>query len=410
MPGVTRLAHHLKVIDRGSGGGEQRQRFSLGVESGERGCLAVLPTACTVLTREHNAERRAFAVGEIAAAEFEQPHAGCAALHVAFRRREQAGEQRGAHDLQFLADRVGEGPRPAANRAGLRVGQEAPGDRFIEAARGGGAADTAFEPLRRGRGWFRDTRGARQRGGRDRIDADDANDFLDQIGRAIDIAACGRREDGPVGLDHEAERGEDIALAILRDGKTAEAFGEGRIINDALARHGRRAGMGRFAGGAAAQIEHETRRDLQPLGQERRIDAAFEARACVGGEQQPLSGARNAFGVEIGAFDDDVGGFERHARILAAHDAADIVDARVVGDDGHRLGQGVALAVEREHLFAVLRLARDEAAAELRAVIDVQRAAEIEHHVIGDVDQGRDRALADCQQAAAHPFGRFPIG
>ena len=86
------------------------------------------------------------------------------------------------------------------------------------------------------------------------------------------------------------------------------------------------------------------------------------------------------------------------------------MDVRRVGDHRHRLGKAVGLAVECDDLLARRRLARDEPARELGAVIDVERPPEIEHHVIGDVDQRRDRPLADRGEAAAHPLGRLAIG
>ena len=62
---------------------------------------------------------------------------------------------------------------------------------------------------------------------------------------------------------------------------------------------------------------------------------------------------------EISAFDQHVSGAFRNAGMFAAHDATDIVHHRVIGDDGHAAVQRICLAVEREHLLAVLRLTGD---------------------------------------------------
>src|SRR3546814_2342895 len=46
----------------------------------------------------------------------------------------------------------------------------------------------------------------------------------------------------------------------------------------------------------------------------------------------------------------------------------------------------------------------------LGAIIDMARAAEVEHHIIADVDERRDRPLAHRFQPAAHPLGRGGVG
>ena len=206
MPRRAGIPHHLQILDRRADRGEQSQRLSLGVERVERLCLALLPAARAILAGKHDAERRMLAPGEIAPPDLEQPHARRTALHVALGRREQAGQQRRPHDLQLLADRIGERPGAATDRGRLRVRQEAPGQRLVEPARGGGATRAAFEALLGRGGRLGDARRARQRHGGDRVDPLDADDFLDQIGGAIDVAPRRRRQHGPVALDGEAER------------------------------------------------------------------------------------------------------------------------------------------------------------------------------------------------------------
>src|SRR3546814_13350164 len=76
------------------------------------------------------------------------------------------------------------------------------------------------------------------------------------------------------------------------------------------------------------------------------IDPALEAAARVAGECERLSGQRDALGREIGDFDKNVSRRLAAPAMLAAHDAGDIVDARVVGDPRHRFGQAVGLAVQ----------------------------------------------------------------
>ncbi len=91
--------------------------------------------------------------------------------------------------------------------------------------------------------------------------------------------------------------------------------------------------------------------------------------------------------------------------MFAAHDAADRLDAIVVGDDAHRPASSVyVLAVERQHFLAVPGAAHHEVAGHLRGVEHMQRPAAVESDIVGDVDQRADRAQADGDQALLQPF------
>ena len=153
----------------------------------------------------------------------------------------------------------------------------------------------------------------------------------------------------------------------------------------------------------AADVEDEPGKDVEPVRKECRIDAALEAAACVTGQAELLAGLRDAVGREEGDLEHHVGRSVADARMLAAHDAADVVHLALVGDDRHRRIERVFLLVEREHLLAISRGACDERSVQLGDVVGVCRAADVEHDVIGYVDQRRDRPLACTLQAALHP-------
>jgi hypothetical protein len=148
-------------------------------------------------------------------------------------------------------------------------------------------------------------------------------------------------------------------------------------------------------------IDDQARQDVDRIVEERRVDAAFEPRARIAGQRERLAGLRNTFRGEVRDFEQHVGRVVGDARMLTAHDAADVVDLIGVGDDGHLGRQCEGLAVERGHGFAVLRPPRDHGAGQARKVIGMARAAEIEHHEIGDVDQCGDRPLPDRLQLRA---------
>ena len=90
-------------------------------------------------------------------------------------------------------------------------------------------------------------------------------------------------------------------------------------------RHRRRSGADDLGGFAARQLDRHRGGDLQAGLDEGGIDAALEAAARVRDQAELLAGQRDMLGIEIGAFDEDVGGRLGDARMLAAHDAADIV-------------------------------------------------------------------------------------
>ena len=113
------------------------------------------------------------------------------------------------------------------------------------------------------------------------------------------------------------------------DGEPAERLGaaRGSIVDRALLERGRRAGADDAREAvAAALLDHQRGRDRSAVVEERRIDPALEPAARVAGQAELLAGPRDLLGIEIGAFDQHVGGRLGDARMLAAHDAADVVD------------------------------------------------------------------------------------
>ena len=259
------------------------------------------------------------------------------------------------------------------------------------------------------------------------VEPDDAHHFLDNVGPAIDIAPPAGHRHGPVtrhadrhavlifdavrvARHAKAQPFQDALLLVSRHIHTGERVALIGRVGERAQSDRRRARARRFAGGATAQPDHQIGRDRQAIVQKGGIDAAFEPAARVGGERQFLTCSGDPFGSEIGAFDEYVGGAGLRARMFAAHDAANVMHGFVIGDDGHRFVDRVGLAIERQHLLAAAPLARDEAALQGRHVIDMQRAAKVDHDVVGDVDQRADRLLADGLQAASHPFGRRAIG
>ena len=113
---------------------------------------------------------------------------------------------------------------------------------------------------------------------------------------------------------------------------------------------------------------------------------------------QRTRGFANGDGFEPGALDQNVFRGERNFRVGAAHDAADANGARAVAivNDGQRGIEGALEAVESANFFAgFCATDADAMIADLVVVVRVQRMAELEHDVVGDVDD-----VADAGDAA----------
>src|SRR5687768_1141666 len=106
MPSRAGVRHHLQVVDRRARRLQGSKHFRLRVESVERPWLAGLPVPVAPIATQEDTERGMLGIAKVAAADFEQANSCRAAIMVAPGSRDQAGQQRGPHDLHFLADRV----------------------------------------------------------------------------------------------------------------------------------------------------------------------------------------------------------------------------------------------------------------------------------------------------------------
>ena len=286
---IAGFAHNLQVVDRRTGYAQQFQAGRLGVEGIETLRLAALPATRRALTGEDQHQCRMLAIGQIAAAQFEQPDRAGTAIHVAAHCGEQAGQQRGPHHLHVFTDRVLQYPIAAANGLGLALGNERPGDRFVQAQRGSCAADPAFEQLLGSRGRPGHAIGAWQGHAGDVVQPVNPDDFFDQVRAAVDIGAPGRHLNppglaaltdlDPVGV--ESQRGQDADLLVLGNRHTAQSFDQRRFIGNLFDPGWRRAGANDLARLAAADLDDQLGQQGQAGIEEGRIDPAFEPLAGI---------------------------------------------------------------------------------------------------------------------------------
>ncbi len=119
------------------------------------------------------------------------------------------------------------------------------------------------------------------------------------------------------------------------------------------------------------------------------------------------SGAGHRDGVEGRGLEHDARGPARHLGVLAAHDAREaehaVSVAAGVGDQQVLGVEGAGDVVEGGELLALAGTAHGDGADELLGVVGVQRLAQVEHHVVGDVDDQGDRTHAGEGEAACHP-------
>ena len=162
------------------------------------------------------------------------------------------------------------------------------------------------------------------------------------------------------------------------------------------------------AGAAAADLDDQLRRALDRARAAAEVDAALEAIARVAGEAEA---ARSCPGSPRGSRT-RLRGYTRRrvvadARMLAAHDAGEAQRLLLVGRRAAGRASRSSTWPFSSVSFSPSRAKRTTSVAvEQAIVVGVQRLAELEHHVVGDVDDRRDRADAAALEALLHPRGR----
>jgi hypothetical protein len=124
-----------------------------------------------------------------ALADLEQGDIRQAAIGIALRREQQTRKKAGAHVGEIGRDRVRKPKRPVASaeQDRLIMGDERPGHRLDEAARGERALCETRAPLQQREDGFRDTAERRQRNRLDAVEPCNADHLLDEIRLPLDI-------------------------------------------------------------------------------------------------------------------------------------------------------------------------------------------------------------------------------
>ena len=160
---------------------------------------------------------------------------------------------------------------------------------------------------------------------------------------------------------------------------------------------------------AAARADLLEQRDRALDAFDGRVDvgAPLETRRGFRLEAQLLARPADALRIEERALEHDGLRGVAHFRTAAAHDAGDRLRLVGVGDDQHLRIERAVDAVERRDALAWRRAAdANFAARELVEIERVHRLAELEQHVVGDVDDVVDGAHAGRLQPRREPGGR----
>ena len=249
---------------------------------------------------------------------------------------------------------------------------------------------------------------------RQMVEAADAGNLLDQVGGPVYVAAPGWRGyvEAAIGRRHcEAEGFENALLLGRVDLHARQAFHLAGPEEDAAFPVDARAHGHRHRGFAAANLRHHAGDMAGGPDRAFGIKPALEPVAGVGIQVQLAPGGRHRNRVEHRDLEEHAGGAVAHAGALAAHHTSQIIDTFGIADCDHAGFHLVGLLVQSGERLAAIRLPHDQlTAVNLVDVIGMQRATQIEHHIVGDVDKGADRALADGVQAPRHPVRARPVG
>ena len=163
-------------------------------------------------------------------------------------------------------------------------------------------------------------------------------------------------------------------------------------------------------GVGSADRENERRDVLEMLTGRSIVDTALETERGVRREVELTGAALDRGRTEERGLDEEVHRVIRHRVRRAAHDAGDRLRTVIIRDHAVVRGQVNGLAVQELNLLAFLRPARRHGAGELIEVKEVSRTAELEEHVIRNIDESRNRTLTAALKPLRHPFRRLRLG
>src|SRR6185503_19327929 len=351
----------------------------------------------------------ALAVSHEAAARFEHAHALQFAIDVRAQDVEQASQQRGAHDVEVARDRV---EHPDRRRIGVQQALAIGAD---EAERDDLVVVTIDQAVPQSRCRANALRRRQHRlrmpdrSRRDIVVAVQARHLLDEVFFDRQIEAIRRRRDDEVGafaLRGEAQAREDRSYRLGCDRDAEDACDARAAHSHRIAPRQRAANVGQWAGAAPADGDDQLRRTFDRRRAYGEINAALKAKPGIGGETEPARLALDHRRIPECALEKDRLRAAADAAMLPAHDAGEAERLGLVSDQQQVGVEIERLPVEQRQLLAGPGKANDDIAIEHRVVVGMERLSELEHHVVGYVDNGRDGADAAALDALPDPCRR----
>ncbi len=157
---------------------------------------------------------------------------------------------------------------------------------------------------------------------------------------------------------------------------------------------------------AAGDLDQEMRRAFDRPFLPSRIDPTLESLGSIRDEAVTARNASNHIRREECTLEEHIGSIDSNAAFLSAHDAGESDRTGGVRDDESVRRKLDIATVEKLQALAGTGIAHLDMLTQSTQVVGVQRLAQLEHHVVGDVDNGADRAQSRAAQALAHPERR----
>ena len=149
---------------------------------------------------------------------------------------------------------------------------------------------------------------------------------------------------------------------------------------------------------------------LNVFDRQARVHTAFKAVARISRKVVAARTACDGLGPPERGFDVDMLGIVRHGSSVAAHDAGQRFDLYVIGNHANLVVHRDGVAIQQFELFTRLAPAHVQRATDLVQIEDMAWAAQLEHHVVGNVHQRRHTALAATGQTVHHPLRCLGLG